>query len=292
MRKLDALLLLGPVVLVSACAADPPSIEWRDPETVTVPLATTWPPTVKVTLDGKDKAAHAKLMVDTGAEESAIDERIADWLELGRTWRLSTVEGFAEEQGGVGHHVVFPRKLAGLEVQGACRLEGLSVLPLPGSTQRDGVLALGAFRGRALLLDPVARRVSFVPRERVEALAHEEGAVSVPVHREGKLLVAEVEIGDQQNRRFVDMVLDTGAQDSFVTDAALEGAQHVRLGGVDLGQRLFRLEHGGDYSTLGGGVLLDMDRAILFDMEGSRVVLLVPRVARAGATWDAAERSR
>ncbi|HZU96174.1 MAG TPA: hypothetical protein VFF73_05650, partial [Planctomycetota bacterium] len=88
------------------------------------------------------------------------------------------------------------------------------------------------------------------------------------------------------------MVLDTGAQDSFVTDEDLEGVQHVRLGGVDLGHRLFRLEHGGDYSTLGGGVLLDMDRAILFDVEGSRVVLLVPRVARGGATWDALERSR
>jgi len=274
--------LIVSFTLAVGCATPAPEARWQGEETVELPLASSRPPTVKVTIEGEKTARAARLMLDTGAEEAALDERLADELALESTWRLNAVEGFDEAQGGVGRKTVFQREARAVYVGEACRLSGLRVLPLAMPQDRDGAIGLAAFPGRALVLDPVRRCVSFVPRARVDALAAREGVLAIPVRRQGNLLLAKVHLRDAKGAHEIEAVLDTGASDSFLNDEALGGPVHedarfqVRLGAVDAGGHSFRVEHGGSFCTIGGDVLLGLGRPLLFDLEGERVLLLPP----------------
>jgi hypothetical protein len=280
-----ALLVLVVASAASGCATPQPEPRWHEPGTLEVPLATSWPPTVRVTLEGEKATQSVRLMLDTGAEEAALDDRIVERLALGSTWRLNSVQGFDESQGGVGRRTVFQREVKSVTVGDACRIEKLRIVPLPMPRNREGVLGLASFPGRALVIDPVRSRVSFVPRAKVAELASQEGAVSLPVRREGNLLMATVELRGNKGPHVIEAVLDTGASDSFLTEEALAGMKEqkpaseeawykVRLGSVNAGGHMFRIEHGGNFCTLGADVLLKLGRPVLFDLEDAKVILL------------------
>ncbi len=284
MRKL---LTAGSILcLLAACATPPPAARWESESALRLPLATSWPPTVRVTLEGNGAASStARLMLDTGAEEAALDDRLVEKLHLDRTWLLDSVQGFDPEQGGVGRTTVFQRELNSVRLSATTRLDSLRVIPLPMPATRDGAIGLAAFPGRALALDPVRNEVWFLPRGRVDGLASRLGATSVPVRRDGNLLVAHVVLRGNGGTFENEMVLDTGAGESFLTASAvsaMEGAEPstgavtygVRMGCADAGTHAFRIERTGRFCTLGGDVLLSLGRAIIFDLEGERVVLL------------------
>lgn len=275
-------LLFALLPLVAACSTPAPAARWEKTSELAVPLALSWPPLVNVLVEGPKAKAKARLMVDTGAEESALDDRFVERLGLERTWTLNSVQGFDEAQGGVGSRTVFQREVKAVSLAGACRLEDLRIVPLPMPASRDGVLGLAAFPGRAVILDPVKNELTFVTRSSVPGIATQPGAIEVPVRREGNLLVAHVVLRSNQGTFARDMVLDTGASDSFLTEDALDemhgdardATYLVRLGTLGAGNHSFRIERGGKFCTLGGDVLLDLGRAVLFDLEGARVVIL------------------
>ena len=286
MRK--SVIALGVLVVTSAlsgCVTPAPEARWQEPGTLDVPLATSWPPTVRVSIEGEKATESVRLMLDTGAEEAALDDRVVEKLGLAGTWRLNSVQGFDPSQGGVGRRTVFQREARSVLVGDACRIEKLRIVPLPMPGNRDGVLGLASFPGRALLLDPVRSRASFVPFAKVAELAAQEGAISLPVRREGNLLIAKVELRGNNGPHTIEAVLDTGAADSFLTEEALaemkeskpaseEAWFKVMLGSLAAGGHTFRIEKGGAFCTIGGGVLLKLGRPVLFDLEHAKVILL------------------
>ncbi len=83
------------------------------------------------------------------------------------------------------------------------------------------------------------------------------------------------------------MIVDTGSSESYLTEDALremhlsrpsgdEVVAGVKLGSLDAGKKVFGIDRGGRFCTLGGAVLLELGRPVLFDLEGARVVLLPP----------------
>jgi hypothetical protein len=276
---------LAPLLLCAACASSPEA-SWKAAGAVSVPLAGTWPPVVNAVVEGPGAKAGARLMIDTGAEDAALDEKLAEFLELGRTWRLAQVQGFDPAQGGVGHHTMFKREVKALSLEGVCRLEDLDVLPLPMPKTRDGAIGLAAFPGRAVVLDPERKSVTFVPASEVEALVRRDGACSLAARRDGNLLVVRASLETRAGTFERDMIVDTGSSESFLTEDALADMQlcpvgdevvaGVKLGSVEVGKKVLRIERGGSYCTLGGAVLLQLGRPVLFDLEGARVVLLPP----------------
>lgn len=278
---------LVPLVLCAACAASPPEARWKAPGAVSVPLAGTWPPLVSAVVEGPGANAPARLMIDTGAEDAALDEKLAEFLELGRTWRLAQVQGFDKEQGGVGTRTVFKREVKALSLEGVCRLEDLDVLPLPMPSSRDGAIGLAAFPGRAVILDPERQVLSFVPRPEVDALVRREGACVLAARRDGNLLLVRASLETRAGTFERDMIVDTGSSESYLTEDALremhlprpagdEVVTGVKLGSLAAGKKVFGIDRGGRFCTLGGAVLLELGRPILFDLEGARVVLLPP----------------
>lgn len=280
-----ALAVLAVASVAGGCATPQPEARWQEPGTLEVPLATSWPPTVKVQVEGESTSQSLRLMLDTGAEEAALDDGVVERLALGSTWQLNSVQGFDQSQGGVGRRTVFQREVKSVRLGDACRIEKLRVVPLPMPRNRDGVLGLASFPGRALVLDAARSRASFVPRAQVAELAAQEGAVSLPVRREGNLLFAKVELRGNNGPHTIEAVLDTGASDSFLTEEALASMKEplppseeayfkVKLGSQSVGGHTFRIDRSGNFCTIGGGVLLDLGRPVLFDLEGARVILL------------------
>ncbi len=301
LRRFAPLAVLVPALL-AGCSATAPTGKWQKTGAVEVSLEGTWPPRFAATLvTEKGMRSHGSLLLDTGTEDVALDERRVSGLDLSRTWppRFLVVQGLSVEQGGVGRRMAAERKLPALELPGAVRLEDLRVVPLPMPEGLDGALGLAAFPGRALVLDPVDGRVTFVPSSMVDALLGGEGVVRIPARRDGNLLVATIGLtGKNGATGPLDVVFDTGAQDSFVSPEALEklppslaaasslagdGADveyGLTLGTFSVGPRAMRVDRRNRFCTLGGVILLALGRPVLFDLEGGRLALLAATKTR------------
>jgi hypothetical protein len=181
------------------------------------------------------------------------------------------------------------REVAAVRIPDVFRLEAVGITPIELPLPADGVIGLVTFRGRAVAVDAERRRLAFVPEDEAARLASAKGAVELAtVRRRGVFLYIEAELRAGARAARVDMLVDTGAQASWVPPSVLEelGDEHAgertlarlgrRVGGFDCGEGLLRVgERGEDGGgILGCDVLLSFGRPILFDLDGARIVLL------------------
>ncbi|HEX6858892.1 MAG TPA: retropepsin-like aspartic protease [Caulobacteraceae bacterium] len=212
-------------------------------------------PTMKVTLEGREVTA----LLDSGAQYSVIDRKVADEMALPSTFAPLVAVGVGgQAQLGrgatvnvqVGDLALSGLKAGILELGPVATAEGLSAPLILGQDVLAQVVADIDFPNRRLMLASPDRHIA------------PEGAVAAPVKRAGRALTAQVWAGSTS----VDAVIDTGATvvlalaKDVAEAAGLLAGQTARegtsvvLGGALKGQ-IIRLEA----VAFAGSVFTDVD---------------------------------
>ncbi|MCR5875105.1 aspartyl protease family protein [Phenylobacterium sp. J426] len=224
-------------------------IPWPPPRTVfDAEPSTPWIPLPRdarlIEIEGRAAGHPVRIVVDSGAQFSAIDRTLAQALELPQAATLPMLAYGVSGQPSLTHTVRFDLALEGLAVQGM-RAAVLDIAGLAAATGREFHMLLGRDVLRELVLeaDFPRDRVRFhrpeayrpPPDARPVALKLVGGAPMTPVSVEGSAPV--------------DVLVDTGASGvlALSTEAArsagllapgrrVDSAHSVSLGGISLDQ--------------------------------------------------------
>lgn len=210
--------------------------------------ATPWirlPPDSRlIEIDGQAVGVPIRIVVDSGAQFSAIDRGLAERLDLPQPVALPMLAYGVSGQPSLTHTVRFDLAFEGLAVRGM-RAAVLDIAGLSAATGREFQLLLGRDVLRELVLD------ADFPRDRVrfhrpEGYVPPLDARPVPLKLTGGAPMTSVRVEDSPA---LDVLVDTGATGTLAlsTEAARNAgllapgrpvtrAQSVSLGGVSLDQ--------------------------------------------------------
>jgi hypothetical protein len=270
------------LVLFSGCAAtlEQPHVEWTEGDAVSVGYGGTWP-IVQAVASSPGGTRKTRLIVDTGCEGVAFSTSLIAALALPGAHHYFAYDGSPVEKGGVGRGLRITHTLARVDLPGACRLEGGEVIGVDMPPGFDVLAGLIAFEDRVVVLDPENARIVFLTRARADLLAADPGAVPLDARRLGNTLRVRAFV---EKTVEADLLVDTGARYSWLSPK-VAGASDERgrvkgrvvSGRADFGVRTLRVESDGSLEgALGCDVLFGLERPVLLDLVGERVVVLLP----------------
>jgi predicted aspartyl protease len=224
-------------------------IPWPPPKTIfAAEPSTPWIPLPRdarlIEIDGEAAGHPIRIVVDSGAQFSAIDQVLAQALDLPKAATLPMLAYGVSGQPSLTHTVRFDLALHGLAVQGV-RAAVLDIAGLSSATGREFHMLLGRDVLRELVLE------ADFPRDRVRfhrpaAYRPPPDARPVPLKLVGGAPMTPVTV---EGSAPIDVLVDTGASSvlALSTDAArnagllspgrtVDTAHSVSLGGLSLDQ--------------------------------------------------------